>query len=69
MGIKIVCDIKFLRLSRKITQNQLAMILDVPLKTLQGWEGGKPAPSHVVKVINMMIDNDYAFNLFSEKVI
>lgn len=38
-----------------MTQKEFAERLHIPLRTLQGWEAGRPIPEHIMQMINKTI--------------
>ena len=46
-------DIKELRLSTGMTQTEFGEYLNIPMRTIQNWEGGqRNCPEYVIELIN-----------------
>jgi DNA-binding transcriptional regulator YiaG len=50
--------IKELRTKYKLTQKQLSQITEIPLRTIENWEGGqRKCPPYVEKLLTFYLEN------------
>jgi DNA-binding transcriptional regulator YiaG len=47
-------NLKKIRLTWSLTQSQLSTLMGVPLRTYQGWEGGRQVPAWVNKMVTYL---------------
>lgn len=49
-----------IRLKTGMTQEQFASFYEINLRTLQGWESGRPCPTYVTSNLDRLTDYDIA---------